>query len=67
MYQEDLLARLRTFAVRSRSATVEMSAFLRSLPTGTASPAEVDANVKDLAVKGSFAIIGPEFGSGKVS
>jgi hypothetical protein len=56
MQQEDLLSRLRAFAVRSRSATVDLGAFARALPPGTAKPGDIDALVRDLAVKGTFSV-----------
>ena len=56
MQPEDLLTRLRTFALRSKSPTVALSAIHRSLASERVSLAEIEAAAKELAVRGEFSV-----------
>ena len=56
MLAQELLALLRTFALRNRSATVDLHQFLAALPKGQVQPAEVDAAVAELADKSALVV-----------
>ncbi len=56
MQSYDLLARLRSFALRSKSPTVDISSFLHTLSPENADPKEIEARVKELSFKGAFAL-----------
>lgn len=56
MQSYDLLARLRSFALRSKSATVDLGSFLRTLPAEAANQKDIEAGVKELSFKGAFAL-----------
>jgi hypothetical protein len=56
MQSYDLLARLRTFALKSKSPTVDLASFLHALPQGTADAKDVEAGVKELSFKGALAL-----------
>jgi hypothetical protein len=56
MQSYDLLARLRSFALRSKSPTVDISSFLHTLSPENADPREIEARVKELSFKGAFAL-----------
>jgi hypothetical protein len=53
---EDLLVRLRSFALRSKSPTVELGALHRSLASERLSLAEIEAAAKELAVRGAVSL-----------
>jgi hypothetical protein len=54
MEAEDLLARLQSFALRSKSPTVEVSGFVRSLSGENLTPEDVEAGIKDLSFRGDI-------------
>lgn len=56
MLAQELLVLLRTFAVRNRSATIDLRQFLAAMPKGQAQPAEVDAGVVELAEKSALVV-----------
>jgi len=56
MLAQELLVLLRTFALRNRSATVDLHQFLAAMPKGQAQPAEVDAAVAELAEKSALVV-----------
>jgi hypothetical protein len=61
MLAQELLVLLRTFALRNRSATVDLHQFLAAMPKGQAQPEEVDAAVAELAEK-SVLVVSTEAG-----
>jgi hypothetical protein len=56
MLAQELLVLLRNFALRNRSATVDLRQFLAAMPRGHAQPAEVDAAVAELAEKSELVV-----------
>ena len=56
MLAQELLVLLRTFAVRNRSATVDLRQFLAAMPKGQAQLAEVEAAVAELAEKAALVV-----------
>lgn len=56
MLAQELLVLLRNFALRNRSATVDLHQFLAAMPKGQAQPAEVDAAVAELAEKSALVV-----------
>lgn len=52
MEADDLLDRLRSFALRSRSSTLEVSGFIRSLAGENLEPKDVEAGIRDLSFRG---------------
>jgi hypothetical protein len=56
MLAQELLVLLRSFALRNRSATVDLHQFLAAMPKGQAQPAEVDAAVAELAGKSALTV-----------
>jgi hypothetical protein len=55
MFAQDLLPMLRAFALRTKSATVDLRQFCASLPKGRAQPEEVEAAAGELVAKGILA------------
>ncbi len=53
MQAEDLLSRLRSFALRSKSPTVELSGFVRSLAAENQDPKDVEAGIRELSFRGA--------------
>ncbi len=56
MLAQELLVLLRSFALRNRSATVDLHQFLASMPKGQVRPADVDAAVAELAQKSALVV-----------
>jgi hypothetical protein len=56
MQAEDLLQRLRTFALRSKSPIIDISGFIRSLPQDQADPHSVETAVKELSFRGDLSV-----------
>jgi hypothetical protein len=56
MLAQELLVLLRTFALRNRSAMVDLKQFLAALPKGQAQPAEVSAAVAELEEKSALVV-----------
>ena len=54
MQAEDLLQRLRTFALRSKSQTIELPSFIRSLPADLADAKLIETGVRELSFRGEF-------------
>jgi len=53
MQAEDLLARLRSFALRSKNPTVELSGFIRSLAAENQDTKDVEAGIRELSFRGA--------------
>jgi hypothetical protein len=62
MLGQDLLPLLRAFALRSRSASVDLRQFLASMPRGQAQVGEVEAVVRKLAAEGALVVSTEEAG-----
>ena len=60
MLAQELLVLLRSFALRNRSATIDLHQFLAVMPKGQAQPAEVDAAVAELAEKSALVVSAEE-------
>ncbi|HTO21519.1 MAG TPA: hypothetical protein VMQ10_03505 [Spirochaetia bacterium] len=57
MEAEDLLARLRAFALRSKSPTIDVNGFIRSLAGEDLPAREVEAGIRDLAFRGDISAV----------
>jgi hypothetical protein len=56
MQAEDLLARLRSFALRSKSPTIELSGFIRSLASGNEDTKDLEAGIRELSFRGDLSV-----------
>jgi hypothetical protein len=66
MLGQDLLPLLRAFALRSKSASVDLRQFLASMPRGQAQVAEVEAAVQTLATDGTLVVSTEESGRPRI-
>ncbi|HVO38844.1 MAG TPA: hypothetical protein VMV03_07425 [Spirochaetia bacterium] len=60
MSAQDLLSLLRSFALRTKSATVDLRQFIASLPKGEMTPAEMGSELSALAKKGKLLLSASE-------
>ncbi len=56
MSSEDLLGQLQAFALSTKSATIDMNLFLRTIPPERLDAAVIESGVKELAFKGAFTL-----------
>ena len=56
METDNLLVRLRSFALRSKTPTVDIGGFIRSLAEEDEDPKDVEAAIKELSYRGAFSM-----------
>jgi len=66
MLAQDLLSLLRAFALRTKSATVDIRQFIASLPKGRAQPGEVEIAASELAARSAIVASAAEGGRPRI-